>query len=155
MAECENPSVHASAVLVGSRALLIRGPAGSGKSQLVFALLQAGTRGSLPFVRLVADDRAVVVACNGRLLVRPTPELAGLLEVRGLGIRRVPHEPVAVVSRVIDLGAGDGARLPQQSAEKTTVSSISLPRIAVADHQDPLPLVLAAIGSRNALLEEN
>jgi HPr kinase/phosphorylase len=155
MAERENPSIHASAVLIGAHALLIRGPAGSGKSQLVLALLQAGTRGWLPFVRLVADDRVFVGAANGRLLVQPVPELAGLLEVHGLGIRRLPYEPVAVVSRVIDLSADDSARLPEVSAEEATVSGILLPRIAVREAHDPLRLVLAALGSKDAVLAEN
>jgi HPr kinase/phosphorylase len=155
MADGDNPSVHACAVLIGARALLIRGPAGSGKSRLVLALLQAGARGLLPFVRLVADDRAFIDAANGRLLVRPVPELAGLLEVHGLGIRRLPYEPIAVVSQVIDLAADDSARLPQESAEKTIVCGVSLPRIAVREDHDPLRLVLAALGSENAMLAEN
>ena len=67
------PTIHASAVLVGRRAVLIRGPSGSGKSRLALALLQAAQSGALPFARLVADDRALVEACNGRLLVRPAP----------------------------------------------------------------------------------
>ena len=64
-------SVHASAILTGARAVLIRGPSGSGKSLLAFKILQAADAGLLPFARLVADDRAHVQACNGRLLVRP------------------------------------------------------------------------------------
>jgi len=64
-----------SAVLVGAKAVLIRGPSGSGKSRLAFALLQAAQAGQLPFARLVADDRALVEAVNGRLLVRPAPVL--------------------------------------------------------------------------------
>ena len=77
-------------MLVGARAVLIRGPAGSGKSRLALALLHAAKQGLMPFARLVADDRAHVEAAHGRLLVRPAPALAGLIEVRGLGIRRLP-----------------------------------------------------------------
>src|SRR5262249_18802112 len=95
------------------------------------ALCQASERG-LVFARLVADDRTLLEAAHGRLLVRPAPELAGLLEVRGLGIRRLPYEPVAVVSRVIDLAADDAARMPKTSAVQTSVSGIPLPRIGRA-----------------------
>ena len=49
--------VHACAVLIGARALLIRGPAGSGKSRLALALIEAAEAGRLRFARLVADDR--------------------------------------------------------------------------------------------------
>src|SRR5262249_47477724 len=100
------PTIHASAVLVGVRAVLIRGPAGSGKSRLALALVQAGGH-TLPFTRLVGDDRVRVGATHGRLLVRPAEALAGLIEVRGLGIRRVPHEPLAVAGLVVDLAAAD------------------------------------------------
>ncbi|MFA6268045.1 MAG: HPr kinase/phosphatase C-terminal domain-containing protein [Pseudolabrys sp.] len=141
-------TIHASAVLVGATAVLIRGASGAGKSQLAFALIEAGRQGLLPFARLVADDRAVVEALNGRLLVRPAAPLAGLIEIRGLGIRRLPHEPVAVVGLVIDLGAADGERLPAPESGETAVSGVVLPRLAVAPGTDALPLVLAARSSR-------
>jgi len=137
------PSIHASAVLVGSHALLIRGPAGSGKSRLSFALLGASRSAQIAFSRLVADDRTLLEVAHGRLLARPMPSLAGLLEIRGLGIRRLPYEPVAVVSHVVDLAAPDAARLPED--HKTAVCGIMLPRIAVSSTADPLTLVLAAL----------
>lgn len=140
-----NPTIHATAVLVGARAMLIRGPAGSGKSRLAFGLLNAGTAGLLPFTRLVTDDRTHVEAVNGRLLVRPPEQLKGLIEVRGLGVRRLPFEPVAVAGWVVDLAASDADRLPQPEAETATVEGVTLARLAVAAGVDPLPLVLAAL----------
>ncbi len=137
------PTIHASAVLVGRRAVLIRGPSGSGKSRLALALLQAAQSGALPFARLVADDRALVEACNGRLLVRPAPRLAGLIEVRGLGIRQVPCEPVAVVGLVADLDAADAARIPAAASRTCEIERITLPRLPVAAGQDALSLVLS------------
>ena len=137
------PTIHASAVLVGARALLIQGPAGSGKSRLALALLQAADLGALPFARLVADDRVHVEAMHGRLLVRPAAALAGKIEVRGLGIRRVPHEPVAVVGTLVELGAADGERLPASASRMGRILGIALPRLAVAADTDPVPLVLA------------
>jgi serine kinase of HPr protein (carbohydrate metabolism regulator) len=157
------PSVHASAVLVGARAVLIRGPSGAGKSRLASALLRAASDGAypdrrtgahfagicasgqLPFALLVADDRSHLEAHHGRLLVRPAPELEGLIEVRGLGIRRLPYEPVAVVGLVVDLAAPDGERLPAPASERVTIDGIELARLAVAAGADPLPLVLAAL----------
>ena len=141
------PTIHASAVLVGPRAALIRGPSASGKSRLVLALLEAASRGTLRFARLVADDRAEVEAQNGRLLVRPAPPLAGLIEVRGLGIRKVPHEPVAVVGLVVDLAAADADRLPQPAGQTSEIERITLPRLPVAAGQDALPLVLSYLQS--------
>lgn len=139
------PTIHASAVLAGARAVLIRGPAGSGKSRLALALIQAGSSGVLPFSRLVGDDRVHVEAAHGRLLVRPADALAGLIEVRGLGIRRVPFEPVATVGLVIDLAAADAERLPKPETAVTKVAGIALPRLAVAPGVDPAGLVIAAL----------
>ncbi len=135
----DSATIHASAVLVGPKAALIRGPAGAGKSRLVWDLLQ----NALPFARLVADDRAHVEASAGRLLVRPAPALAGMLEFRGLGIRRLPHEPIAAVGLVVDLAAEDAARHPGPEAGNTAIAGVGLPRLAVAAGVPALPIVLA------------
>src|SRR5262250_2032327 len=109
----ERATIHASAVLAGARAVLIRGPAGSGKSRLALNLIQAASTNSpLIFARLVADDRVHVEAAHGRLIARPPAALAGLLEVRGLGIQRLPYEPMAVVSWVVDLDVAEPMRIP-------------------------------------------
>jgi HPr kinase/phosphorylase len=137
------PTVHATAVLVGARAVLIRGPAGAGKSRLAFALIAAAANGEVRFARLVADDRVQLEPHHGRLVARAVPTLAGLLEVRGVGIRPVEFEPAAVVGLVVDLAADDAERLPIPQA--TTVAGMCVPRLAVARGIDPLPLVLAAL----------
>jgi serine kinase of HPr protein (carbohydrate metabolism regulator) len=137
------PTIHASAVLVGPRAILIRGPAGSGKSRLALDLIAAADTGRVRFARLVADDRTHVEAHHGRLLARPPEALAGLIEVHGLGIRQVSHEPVAVVDLVVDLAAADAARLPEPAGQETEIGGLRLARLAVAPGVDPLPLVLA------------
>jgi HPr kinase/phosphorylase len=142
-----SPTIHASAVLVGARAVLIRGPSGSGKSRLVLALLQAAQAGNLRFGRLVADDRAHVEPVNGRLLVRPAAALNGLLELHGIGIERMAAEPVAAVGWVIDLASEDVARLPEKEAQEVVIHGIRLPRLAVATGQHALPLVLALLQS--------
>ena len=82
-------TIHATAVLCGTRGILIRGPSGSGKSSLALSLLR-GTS----FARLVGDDRIHLEIAHGRLLMRPAKALEGLIEIRGLGIRRLSFEPV-------------------------------------------------------------
>ena len=138
-----NATIHATAVLTGAKATLIRGPAGSGKSGLAWSLVGAGARNLLPLARLVADDRALVEARSDRLLVRPAPELAGQIEIRGLGIRRIEFEPIAVVGLVVDLEAKDAGRLPDQGATSTEICGVRLPRLGVAAGVPALPLVLA------------
>ena len=105
-------------MLVGARAVLIQGPSGSGKSRLALALLHAADAGPLPFARLVGDDRVHVEAAHGRLLVRPAAALAGLIEVRGLGIRRVPYEPVAVVGLLVELGEARPSGCPSRPGSR-------------------------------------
>ncbi|MBI4275192.1 MAG: HPr kinase/phosphatase C-terminal domain-containing protein [Rhizobiales bacterium] len=138
-------TIHASAVLVGAHAALIRGPSGSGKSRLALALLDAVRIGALAFARLVADDRAQLETAHGRLLVRPAIPIAGLLEVRGLGIERLPFEPVACVRLVIDLNDETVKRLPPDTAKTALIDDIRLSRLGVAPGVEPLPLVLAAL----------
>ena len=138
-------TVHASAVLAGRRAVLIRGPAGAGKSRLALALIQAADCGLIPFARLVGDDRVELAACHGRLLARPPQAVAGLIEVRGLGIRRLDHEPVAVIGLVVDLVRSEAERLPGPAEQEVAIAGIILPRLAIGPGSDPLPAVLARL----------
>jgi HPr kinase/phosphorylase len=138
-------SVHASAVLVGERAVLIRGPSGAGKSRLAFDLILAGRAGQLPPAVLVGDDRVHLDTVAGQLWVRPARELAGLIEVRGLGIRRCDFVNEAVVGLVVDLAASDAERLPPPEALNIRLNGVALPRIPVPVGFDPLPLIAAAL----------
>jgi HPr kinase/phosphorylase len=80
-------------------------------------------------------------------LVRPPAALAGLIEVRGSGIRRLDYEPTAVVGLVVDLAAADAQRLPATDDQEVVIAGISLPRLAVAQGQEALPAVLALLTS--------
>ena len=139
-------TIHASAVLIGAKAVLIRGPSGAGKSRLAWALLQS----TLPFTRLIGDDRVTVGSLGGRLLVRPTPALAGLIEIRGLGVRRLAWEPVAVVGLIVDLAAPDAARLPAAEAARVALERVTLPRLAVASGGDALQMLSAFLGTSDS-----
>ena len=146
-----NRSVHASAVKVGERAVLIRGPSGSGKSRLTFDLILAGRAGQLPTAVLVGDDRVRLDTAGGELVVSAVDELAGLIEVRGLGIRRCDFVAKAVVGLVIDLAASDAERLPPPQALQISISGVLIPRIPVGAGFSPLPLVVAALTTAHGL----
>jgi HPr kinase/phosphorylase len=92
--------MHASCGARDGRGVLLVGPPGSGKSDLLLRLLDRG------FV-LVADDRVDIEAG----MASAPPALAGLLEVRGLGILRLPHLPRAPLALAVALG-GKAERLP-------------------------------------------
>lgn len=137
-------SEHATAILVGPRAVLIRGPSGSGKSKLAWSLIEAAARGDLLFARLIADDRVALSAVNGRLIASAPKAIEGMIELRGDGIRHVPFERYASVGLIVDLAAEDADRMPAAAALRTELLGVRLPRLPVAKGSDPLPLVLKA-----------
>lgn len=143
-----HPSIHASAVVSGTTGILIRGPSGSGKSQLALELILAGRAGQIPPTRLVGDDRVHLVRDGSRVLVRPVDALHGLIEIRGLGIRRTDIAAEADVRLVVDLAAADGERLPPPEALTTECEGVTLPRLPVGAGYRPLPIVLAALITR-------
>jgi len=145
MTDAANASVHASAVLVGNRAVLIRGPSGAGKSRLAFDLILAGRAGQIAPAVLIGDDRVHLEADQDHLIVRPARELAGLIEIRGLGIRRCDFAEEAIVGLVVDLSAADAERLPPPEALLTRIQGVSLPRIPVGAGYSPLPLIVAEL----------
>jgi serine kinase of HPr protein (carbohydrate metabolism regulator) len=143
----DNPTgtVHASAILVSDRAVLIRGPSGSNKSRLAFDLILAGRTGQIPPAILVGDDRVHLDTSGGNLMVRPAPELAGLIEIRGLGIRRIDYRSEASVGLVVDLAADDAERLPPPETLSARICGVLIPRIPVERGFEPLPLIAAAL----------
>jgi HPr kinase/phosphorylase len=145
MTDNGNATVHASAVRVNNRAVLIRGPSGSGKSRLAFDLIVAGRAGQIPRAVLIGDDRVHLQATKGQLLVRPAAELAGLIEIHGLGIRRCDFAERAIVGLVVDLSAGDAERMPAPEALRADISGVVVPRIPVRAGFAPLPMVIAAL----------
>lgn len=121
-------TVHASAVLVGGRGVLIRGASGSGKSSLALALLFGGVVDAT----LVADDRVALAVAGGRLLASAPEPIAGLIEVRGVGIVRRPHV-AAAIDLVVDLAPlAECPRLPDDAAAAVVIAGMRLPRIFVA-----------------------
>lgn len=121
-------TVHASAVRLGERALLIRGEAGSGKSSLAAALI-AGLPGA-PRAALIADDRAILRLAGGRLIVSPHPDIAGLIELRGIGIVHIEPDGAGCVGAVLDLES-ELPRMPEAIDKTTVLLGVLLPRLSV------------------------
>ena len=116
--------IHATAVAVDGRAVLLRGPPGAGKSDLGLRLIDAGAR-------LVADDQSELRRAGDAILVRAPPTIAGLIEVRGVGIVRIAALAEAPVALIVDLVAAEQIdRLPASSTE--AILGIALPLIALA-----------------------
>jgi serine kinase of HPr protein (carbohydrate metabolism regulator) len=110
-------------VAVDGRGVLLRGPSGAGKSDLALRLIDGGAE-------LVADDRVALVSSAGVLTASAPPALRGLMEVRGLGVFRLPYRTSVQVSLVADLVDGQGERLP--APHRTTILGHSLPAIRLS-----------------------
>jgi hypothetical protein len=116
--------VHqASAVAIDGRALLIEGPPGSGKSSLTLALIERGAG-------LIGDDAVTLMALDGYLLASPPPNIAGLLEIRGVGLATLPLAPPAPVALVLALGERPGARLPEAPLPMRIIAGVPVPVLA-------------------------
>ena len=121
-------NIHASAVLIGERGVLIRGTAGSGKSSLVLRLLDRDPATTW----LVADDRVIVAAHHGHLVATVPPAIAGLLEIRGHGIVSRPYVSPVLIGLVVSLRPpGDCPRLPEPDAATTNLAGIALPLLTL------------------------
>lgn len=130
-------TVHATAVLVGERGLLLRGASGSGKSSLAARLVAEGLpdgHGGHFRAWLVADDRVRLNVAGGtRLLARPHPAIAGLIERRGEGLGPARWAGVMRVHAVVELADPVTIpRLPGPDDLAVAVLGVRLPRLRVA-----------------------
>jgi HPr kinase/phosphorylase len=124
-------NLHGSAVVTGGRGLVIIGGSGTGKSALALALVGRGAA-------LVADDRIELERRGMALIARAPAALSGMIEVRGLGILRLPAAPEAVVTLAVDLDRKPAARMPQPvtitwlGVEVELISGWNLPNLDAA-----------------------
>jgi len=114
-------TVHATCLVVDGTGVLLRGEPGCGKSDLALRAMDAGC------AMLVADDRVELAPCDGaELWAAPPPALAGLIEVRGLGIVRRSYRRRARVRLVVDLVPREAVeRLPEQ--RRVAIAGVELP----------------------------
>ena len=115
-------TVHATSVAIDGRAVLITGTSGSGKSDLALRLLDRG-------FTLVSDDQTVVRRDGGRLIASAPPQIAGKLEIRGIGIVDMDAERNVPVALLVEL-TSEIQRLPDDSRERP-VLGVPLPLISI------------------------
>jgi serine kinase of HPr protein (carbohydrate metabolism regulator) len=120
-------SVHGSAVVIGDDGILIRGASGAGKSSLALALT-AAARAEGRFARLIADDRVILSPCHGRIVMRTPSAIAGLVEVRGAGLAKVPHLDAALLRLIVDIDAS-APRYPEEEERRGSIHGIAIRRL--------------------------
>lgn len=138
-------TLHASCVVVGEAGILIRGPSGAGKSRLAADLIEAARLRGL-HARLVGDDRIRLARRSGRLVARPHPAIAGLIEQRGTGLLAVPYLPAAVVRLVVDRLVAPPERLPEPADGRVEILGVTLPRLLSHADDGIAPIALARVG---------
>ncbi|HEY1962405.1 MAG TPA: HPr kinase/phosphatase C-terminal domain-containing protein [Rhizomicrobium sp.] len=154
--------IHASCVLLGRAAetfdappgagILIVGESGSGKSGLALRLIERGAV-------LISDDRTDLLAQEGNLWARAPAALAGLLEVRGLGIIELNHATEARIQLAVQLCTrSDVVRLPEPACYEAPVDLNIRPecrppllRLAAEEASAPAMVLAAAAAHAKAL----
>jgi len=144
-------TIHASAALIGECGVLIRGESGCGKSTLLLDLLAGDPKGT----HLVADDRVIATAVNGRLLADVPATIAGLVEMRGIGLLKRSYVAPIVIRLIVDLKAPESCiRLPEADETRIELAGVILPylRLPIGDHGSAQK-VRAVIGNSFNLME--
>ena len=121
-ARLSSEMVHASTVAIDGRAVLITGASGAGKSDLSLRLIDHG-------FTLVSDDQTIVKREGDRLIATPPPQLAGKLEIRGIGIIDMPYESGVPVALLVEL-TSEIQRLPDDSRERP-ILGVALPLVSI------------------------
>lgn len=138
-------TVHGTCVTLGRSAALIRGPSGSGKSDLALRFLFIARRGpaAIEAPKLVSDDQVMLSLDAGVIRAQPPETIAGKLEVRGVGIVEVKWAPEADLMIVIDLVPADQVeRMPPH--ETTDILGVPVRLLRLAPFEPSAPIKLAA-----------
>lgn len=125
MAELSSETIHASCVAIDGVAVLIEGRSGVGKSDLALRLIDRGAA-------LVSDDYTHLVRRQKRLYAAPPANLAGRIEVRGVGIVEMAHVADVAVALIVTI-AGDPPRMPLDETRRRVagveVDVVALPAL--------------------------
>jgi len=129
--ESDHLLVHGTTVDLDGTAVLLRGPSGSGKSDLALRLMDGGAV-------LVSDDQTKFEIINQHLVATAPSSIAGLIEVRGIGVLRVPYLDSSVLGLVVDLTPTEHVeRLPDPQQAGYLGISVPLLRLTAFEASTP------------------
>lgn len=107
--------IHGTGVLFDGKGVLIKGPSGSGKSDLALRLMTLGAQ-------LIGDDYLEVTKNNnGRIVMAGPPNIAGLIEVRNVGILKGPYLATAEINLVLCLIAPEDKNCLERMPERKLI----------------------------------
>lgn len=124
-------TLHATSVAIDGRVVMLRGPSGSGKSDLALRLIDRGAA-------LVSDDYTLVKRIDGRLVATAPDTIRGKMEVRGIGIvamAALPDVPVALIADLFDTVD----RMPLEPVHRT-VAGIAVPVVKISPFEASAPI---------------
>ncbi len=126
--------VHATCIAFDGYGILLRGPSGSGKSDLALRAIDHGAQ-------LVADDQVILVRDGPDMIASAPASLYGLIEIRGLGIIRIDTAAQARIVLVADMTEPHAIeRLPGQ--RRCDIDGVSLPWLMLAPFEASAPAKL-------------
>lgn len=124
--------VHATCIAFDGHGILLRGPAGSGKSDLALRAIDRGAQ-------LIADDQVVLTRDGENLMASAPSSLHGLIEIRGIGIMRMEaaaQVPLALVADLMDTPE----RMPDR--RWCEIGGVDIPWAPVAPFEASAPVKL-------------
>ena len=116
-------TIHASCVMIDGAAVLLHGSSGSGKSDLALRLIDRGAA-------LVSDDYTLLQRVDDRLVASPPANIAGMIEVRGLGVIDMPYIAGPDVRLLVALDE-PAPRLPEEKPHTRLIAGVAIPVIAL------------------------
>lgn len=131
MNRLSSETLHASCVAIGDRAVLIEGRSGTGKSDLALRLIDRGAV-------LVSDDYTVLTRRDGALTASPPANIAGKMEVRGLGLVEVGYAQDVPVALVV-VADNDPVRMPAAEALRA-IAGVMLPELRLSLLEPSAPI---------------
>jgi HPr kinase/phosphorylase len=138
--------VHATCVAIGEWGVLFRGPPGSGKSDLALRLIAGPPPSREPAAFLVSDDQVIITRDSDTLTAQPPARITGLIEIRGVGIRRVPSVSDARVLLILDLVAREAVpRLHPDPLPTVDILGLRLPVAKLSPFEASAPLKVRAL----------
>lgn len=128
------PTHHATSIVIGSQALLIRGASGTGKSTLARLLMDMAPQFGFVHSALVADDRVNLEVCAHKLIATAPEPIRGIMEWHGLGIVSVPAVNAATIAMIIEfIPVEDWQRMPVADASFDHIFGIALPVLRICN----------------------